>query len=120
MSNDEDIESEFEGTQQLRKKPYIEKSIAELSSSGKYRIVGTVTEIRDGSFIIQDGSGEIEVYLESTFIELNEEDQIRVLGYAEFEPERKFKAKLIHHLKGINLEQYNLVKEMEKSLKRKS
>ena len=44
----------------IRKKPYCEINLSELSKPGKYRIVGTVTNVTNDTFIINDGSDQIE------------------------------------------------------------
>ena len=118
--NGEERLTDFGEKQQIRKKPYIDSNISEIAKPGKYRIVGTITDVLTESFILQDESGQIEVFTESPTTDLNEEDVVRVLGRMEFEPERKFNAKIVQDLKNVSLEQYNQVREMEKSLRKKS
>ena len=102
-----------------RTQPFIEVNIAELTTSGKYKIIGTVTEISENSIIIEDGTDQLTVFFEETPLEKPKEgDLIRVCGYLELEPKKQLKAIIVQDMSAINLETYHQIKDLESSLRK--
>jgi hypothetical protein len=102
-----------------RTQPFIEVNIAELTTSGKYKIIGTVMEIFDNSIIIDDGTDQLTIFFDDTPEEKPKEgDLIRVFGYLELEPNKQLKALIVQDISGINLETYQQIKDLEQSLRK--
>ena len=102
-----------------RTQPFIEVNLAELTTSGKYKIIGTVTEISENSIIIEDGTDQLTVFFEETPSEKPKEgDLIRVCGYLELEPKKQLKAIIVQDMSAINLETYQQIKDLELSLRK--
>ncbi len=102
-----------------RTQPFIEANIAELTTSGKYKIIGTVTEISESSIIIEDGTDQLTVFFEETPAEKPKEgDLIRICGYLELEPKKQLKAIIIQDMSAISLETYQQIKDLELSLRK--
>ena len=74
----------------LRKKPYCEINLSELSKPGKYRIIGTVTSVTDDTFIINDGSDQIEaIFTTPQNLEVKEGILIRLFGFKKLNRKNK-------------------------------
>ncbi|MCK5304097.1 MAG: hypothetical protein KAJ72_02535 [Candidatus Heimdallarchaeota archaeon] len=101
----------------LRKKPYCEINLSELSKPGKYRIVGTVTSVTDDAFIINDGSNQIEAILTTPQnLEVKEGILLRLFGFIEIEPKKQMKVSIIQDLSAVDIDTYDQIKELEQSL----
>lgn len=101
----------------LRKKPYSEINLSELSKPGKYRVVGTVTSVTEDSFIINDGSDQIEAILTTPQnLEVKEGILLRLFGFIEIEPKRQIKVSIAQELSDVDIDTYNQIKELEQSL----
>ncbi|MHA1592749.1 MAG: hypothetical protein ACTSUP_09790 [Candidatus Heimdallarchaeaceae archaeon] len=101
----------------LRKKPYCEINLSELSKPGKYRIVGTVTSVTDDTFIINDGSDQIEaIFTTPQNLEVKEGILLRLFGFIEIEPKKQMKVSIAQDLSSIDIDTYNQIKELEQSL----
>ncbi|MBY9001159.1 MAG: hypothetical protein KGD64_09615 [Candidatus Heimdallarchaeota archaeon] len=101
----------------IRKKPYREINLSEVTKPGKYRIIGTVVNKTDDIFEINDGSGQIEVIL--TIIpnfEIKEGVVLRLFGFIELEPKRQIKVSVAQNVSNIDMDTYNQIKELEQSL----
>jgi len=102
-----------------RTQPFIEVNIAELTNSGKYKIIGTVVEISENSITIEDGTDQLTVFFEESPSEKPKEGNlIRVCGYLELEPKKQLKAIIIQDMSAINLETYQQIKDLELSLRK--
>jgi len=69
--------------EQMRRAPARPKSIAEIDPQNdiRVRVIGTVLSMDDDSISLDDGSGNVEVFLEEDQIDVLEEGlRIRVLG----------------------------------------
>ena len=86
MSNNDSSFQDFSSERKyLRKKPYCEINLSELSKTGKYRIVGTVTSVTDDTFTINDDSDQIEAILTTPQnLEVKEGLLLRLFGFIEF------------------------------------
>ena len=101
----------------MRRRPFRETNIADISSPGKYRIIGTITEIQGDTFIITDGTTEIDgTIVNAPDFEIKEGSVLRIFGFVEFEPKKQLKASIIQNLSGVDVETYTQIKELEKSL----
>ena len=102
-----------------RTQPFREVNIAELSTSGKYKIIGTVTESSENSIVIEDGTDQLTVFFEEPISERPKEgDLIRVCGYLEMDPKKQLKAIIVQDMSTINLETYQQIKDLELSLRK--
>ena len=102
-----------------RTQPFVEVNISELTSSGKYKIIGTVAEVLENSIIIEDGTEQLMVFFEETPAKKPKQgDLIRVCGYLELEPNKQLKAIIVQDMSAINLETYQQIKDLEFSLRK--
>jgi hypothetical protein len=114
---------EYEG--ELRKfsraKPFVEVSIAEISKLGKYKIVGSVVSLEGNTIVVSDETEKITIDItEIPKKDFKEGEQIQILGFAEFEPNKKLKAFIIRDFSDVNIELYAQVRELEQSLRKNS
>ena len=118
MSNNDSSIQDFSSEKKyLRKRPYCEINLSELSKPGKYRIVGTVTSVTDDTFIINDGSDQIEAILTTPQnLEVKEGILLRLFGFIEIEPKRQIKVSIIQDLSAVDIDTYSQIKELEQSL----
>ncbi|MCK4895376.1 MAG: hypothetical protein KAS47_01105 [Candidatus Heimdallarchaeota archaeon] len=118
MSNNDSSFQDFSSERiYLRKKPYCEINLSELSKPGKYRIVGTVTSVTDDAFIINDGSNQIEAILTTPQnLEVKEGILLRLFGFIEIEPKKQMKVSIIQDLSAVDIDTYDQIKELEQSL----
>jgi hypothetical protein len=101
----------------IRKKPYCEINLSELSKPGKYRIVGTVTNVTNDTFIINDGSDQIEaIFTVPQNLEVKEGILLRLFGFIEIEPKKQIKVSIAQELGDIDMDTYSQIKELEQSL----
>jgi len=98
--------------------PFLEVYIDEIKVSGKYTVVGTVVAIGEDKIGINDGTGEMNIIPPSTFdiSSLKEGAQIRCLGYVDIVPEKVLNAITIHNLSNVDIDLYQRVRELEKSV----
>jgi len=102
-----------------RTSPFVETTIAEIAKPGKYRILGTIVSIENDNIIVSDETEEIKVFLtDPVKVEINEGKQLRILGYAELNPEKIIKAMIIQDFSDVSGELYRQVNELEKSLRK--
>ncbi len=119
MSDNKSDDNNSEKQKFSRTQPFIETNIADIATPGRYKIVGTVVNSSKDSFIIEDGTEQLSVSFTDVIFEKPEEgDQVRVLGYLEFEPEKLLKAAIIQNLTNINLETYRQIRDLEFSLRK--
>jgi hypothetical protein len=118
MSNNDSSFQDFSSERKyLRKKPYCEINLSELSKTGKYRIVGTVTSVTDDTFTINDDSDQIEAILTTPQnLEVKEGLLLRLFGFIEFEPKKQIKVSIVQLLNDVDTDTYNQIKELEQSL----
>lgn len=118
MSNNDSSIQDFSSEKKyLRKRPYCEINLSELSKPGKYRIVGTVTSVTDDTFIINDGSDQIEaIFTVPQDLEVKEGILLRLFGFIEIEPKRQIKVSIVQDLSAVDIDTYSQIKELEKSL----
>jgi hypothetical protein len=121
MGKEASEEYESEIRKYSRANPFVEISIAEISKPGKYRIIGTVVSSEGSTIVISDETEEISVDVtEAVNREFKEGAQLQILGFAEFEPSKKFKAFIVQDFSDVNIELYRQVRELEQSLKKNS
>ncbi len=118
MSNDDSSFQDFSSEKKyLRKKPYCEINLSELSKPGKYRVVGTVTSVTEDTFIINDGSDQIEAILTTPQnLEVKEGILLRLFGFIELEPKKQIKVSIVQLLRDVDVDTYTQIKELEQSL----
>ena len=117
----EDAVKEFEGEirKYSRASSFIETNIAEISKPGKYRIVGTIVGLEENLMVVSDETDEIVVDIaDISNQDLKEGKQLQLFGFVEIEPEKKFKAIIIHDFSDVNIEMYRQVRELEQSLRK--
>ena len=122
MSNKETSEEyESEIRKYSRANPFVEVNIAEISKPGKYRIIGSVVSFEGNTLVVSDETEEITVDVtELVDQDFKEGAQLQILGFAEFEPEKKLKAFIIKAFIEVNIELYRQVRELEQSLRKNS
>ena len=114
---EDEIESELR--KYSRASPFAEVNIIEISKPGKYRITGSIVKMEENSLTLTDETDEIEVDItQISDRELKEGMQLQLLGFVEFDPEKKFKAIIIQDFSEINIELYRQVRELEQSLRK--
>ncbi len=118
MSNNDSSSQDFSSEKKyIRKKPYCEINLSELSKPGKYRIVGAVTSVTDDAFTINDGSDQIEAILTTPQnLEVKEGILLRLFGFIEIEPKRQIKVSIAQNLSAVDIDTYSQIKELEQSL----
>ena len=121
--NDENLEyidDEPSATQYSRRKPYIEMEIDRITVQGKYRVMGSIVSVSDEAIEVADDTASLNVELTPNTVSPNLQDgmQVRILGYIEFEPEKKMKATIIQDLTKVDLDLYRQMRELELSLKK--
>ena len=115
----EEYESELR--KYSRTNPFVEASVAEISKPGKYRIIGSVVSFEGNTLVVSDETEEITVDVtELVAQDFKEGVQLQILGFAEFEPEKRFKAFIIQDFSEVNIELYMQVRELEQSLRKNS
>ena len=115
----EEYESEIR--KYSRANPFVEVNIAEISKPGKYRIIGSVVSFEGNTLVVSDETEEITVDVtELVDQDFKEGAQLQILGFAEFEPEKKLKAFIIKAFIEVNIELYRQVRELEQSLRKNS
>ena len=113
----EEYESEIR--KYSRANPFVEVNIAEISKPGKYRIIGSVVSFEGNTLVVSDETEEITVDVtELVDQDFKEGAQLQILGFAEFEPEKKLKAFIIKAFSEVNIELYRQVRELEQSLRK--
>ncbi len=114
---EDEIESELR--KYSRASPFAEVNIIEISKPGKYRITGSIVRMEENTLTLSDETDEIEVDItQISTHELKEGMQLQLLGFVEFDPEKKFKAVIIQDFSEINIELYRQVRELEQSLRK--
>ncbi|MBL7159979.1 MAG: hypothetical protein ISS95_00270 [Candidatus Aenigmarchaeota archaeon] len=99
-----------------KRTPAVEKSISEIQDSDtRIRILGTIIDLTDGSLLIDDGSGKMEIMFDSNehLLGLKPRQLIRVVtrimplieGYA-------CKGECVQTLDGFDLESYKKAKKI--------
>jgi hypothetical protein len=118
MSNNDSSFQDFPSERKyIRKKPYCEINLSELSKPGKYRIVGTVTNVTNDTFTINDGSDQIEaIFTVPQNLEVKEGILLRLFGFMELEPKKQIKVSIAQELGDIDVDTYSQIKELEQSL----
>lgn len=118
MSNNDSSFQDFPSERKyIRKKPYCEINLSELSKPGKYRIVGTVTNVTNDTFTINDGSDQIEaIFTVPQNLEVKEGILLRLFGFIEIEPKKQIKVSIAQELGDIDMDTYSQIKELEQSL----
>jgi len=98
--------------------PFIECYIDEITSPGKYVIVGTVVFVGDTQIVLNDGTGEAVISLPTAFdlASIKEGAQIRVFGYMQTVPEKAVNAIIIHNISEVDIELYQRVRELERTV----
>ncbi|MHA1952536.1 MAG: hypothetical protein ACXAAM_01825 [Candidatus Heimdallarchaeaceae archaeon] len=115
----EEYESEIR--KYSRASPFVEVNIAEISKPGKYKITGSVVSFEGKTLVVSDETEEITVDItELANQDFKEGMQLQILGFAEFEPEKKLKAFIIQDFSEVNIELYRQVRELEQSLRKNS
>lgn len=114
---EDEIETELR--KYSRASPFVEINIVEISKPGKYKITGSVVSLEENTLTLSDETDEIEVDITALADqELKEGMQLQLLGFVEFEPEKKFKAYIIQDYSEVNIELYRQVRELEQSLRK--
>jgi hypothetical protein len=86
---------------------YRPRKISELRKNDlRVALIGEIKEVRANSFILWDGSGEIEIFSEKS---LEKGKLVRVFCLKEGE---EFKAQVIQDLKGFDLNLYKRIREL--------
>jgi hypothetical protein len=120
MSNEkEQSKNESDVRKFSRASPFAETTINEIAKPGNYRILGIVVSIEEDNIIVSDETEEIKVFLpDFVNVEIKEGKQLRILGYAELNPEKIIKAMIIQDFSDVSGELYRQVNELEKSLRK--
>ena len=87
---------------------YKPKKVSEinLKSDSRISLIGKIIEKKDDSFVLDDGSGKIEIFSEE---EVEENKLIRVFCSI---IEKQIKADIIQDLNGFDLNLFNKVREL--------
>ena len=105
------------GSKYIRKKPYVETNLSEVTKPGKYRIIGTVIDTTDDGFEINDGSDQIDAVLTvASSFDIKVGDILRLFGFIELEPKKQIKVSITQNMSDVDMDTYNQIKELEQSL----
>jgi hypothetical protein len=96
--------------QGLHYKPKKISSIRE--NDFRVAIIGKVIEVKEKSFVVSDGSGELEVFSAK---QVEKGSIVRVFCSRE---EDKLKADVVQNLNGLDLNLYNKIKELYSKVER--
>jgi len=101
---------------QQRRAAAVPKDIDEVDAQRdiRVRIVGTVLDMEDESVTLDDGTGTVEVFMQSDELdELEESQRIRVLGRVLPTPDSfEIQAEVVQDLSDVDIENYNKVKKL--------
>ena len=120
MNSDEQESIDFESEIKfIRKKPYLEINISDIPKNGNYRLIGTIESINGNELVVNDGSGQITVFLQNQpDFEIKEGSLVRIFGFIELEPKKQMNASIIQDMSKLDIDTYFQVKELENSLKK--
>lgn len=96
----------------------VERKIGEINPEAdtKVRVVGTVLSKGENSFILDDGEGTVQVFIDSKLLQnIAEKKIVRVIGHVSQNSNAfDIRAEIIHDLTGLNLKMYEAVQKLWK------
>ena len=101
------------GVIELMRTPFKPKRISEIQSGDKVSVVGTVVNVSDGEFILDDGTGQATVTSNS----MPEPNKLyRIFGKAYVDDSVSIRADIIQPMDKLNIELYKKVLEVLKNV----
>jgi uncharacterized protein YdeI (BOF family) len=102
----------------METKPAIQRMIKDIREDDKnVQITGYIDEIEDqSSFLIQDGTGKLDVHVEKIDLSYSKGDLVNVIGELSYGEDNKriLNADIIQNMKGLNFEYYKQLYEIKK------
>ncbi len=100
--------------ERMKRQPAVERRISEVSDSDTMvRILGTVLDIGDGDFTLDDGEGQIVVISDPQKVEnLSEGQRVRVIGRIFKDPEPVLQGEVIQDMSKLDLDLYRKVRRL--------
>lgn len=102
----------------METKPAIQRMIKDIREDDKnVQITGYIDEIEDqSSFLIQDGTGKLDVHAEKIDLSYSKGDLVNVIGELSYGEDNKriLNAFIIQNMKGLNFEYYKQLYEIKK------
>ncbi|TFG10714.1 hypothetical protein EU534_00700, partial [Candidatus Heimdallarchaeota archaeon] len=96
--------SDSTSEQEYKIKPFVDTNIAEIQKPGKYRVVGKIVDVSEGTIIIDDGFEQLSITLpDEISIKLEEGVTIRAFGYVDIQPEKIMKTTFIQDFSKIDI-----------------
>ncbi|MEJ2293557.1 MAG: hypothetical protein P8Y23_02175 [Candidatus Lokiarchaeota archaeon] len=96
----------------------IQRMIKDIRGDDKnVQITGYIDEVEDqSSFLIQDGTGKLDVYAKKIDLSYSKGDLINVIGELSYGEDNKriLNAVIIQNMKGLNFEYYKQLYEIKK------
>ncbi len=94
----------------------VERKISEIDpeSDTKVRVIGTIVSKAEGSFILDDGAGTVQVFIDSKLLQnISENKIVRVIGRvspnaASFD----IRAEIVHDMSGLNMKTHETVQKL--------
>jgi hypothetical protein len=98
--------------------PAIQRMIKDIREDDKnIQITGYIDKVEDqSSFLIQDGTGKLNVFAEKMDLSYSKGDLINVIGKLSYGEDNKriLNAVIIQNMKGLNFEYYKQLYEIKK------
>lgn len=111
--------SDIDPDKTYKTKPFVDASISEIQTPGKYRIVGKIASYSEESIVIDDGFDQLTLSVpEDLNIKLKEGLKVRAFGYVTLQPEKSMNTNFLQDLEEIDLDVYRQINELEQSLRR--
>ena len=111
--------SDSTSEQEYKIKPFIDANIADIQHSGKYRVVGKIVDVSEGSLMIDDGFEQLSITIpDEISIKLEKGLTIRAFGYVDIQPEKIMKTTFIQDFSNIDIDSYRKLNELEQSLRK--
>ncbi len=100
----------------MRRQPAVERRIPEVKDSDTMvRILGTVLEVGEGEFTLDDGEGQIVVIADPERVgNLTEGQPVRVIGRIFKDPEPVLQGEIVQDMSKLDLDLYGKVRKMLK------
>lgn len=98
----------------MRRQPAVERRIPEVKDSDTMvRILGTVLEVGEGEFTLDDGEGQIVVIADPERVSnLTEGQPVRVIGRIFKDPEPVLQGEIVQDMSKLDLDLYGKVRKM--------
>ena len=97
----------------IRRSAFKEKFVKDLDFSDfKVAVSGTVVNVRDGGFLLGDGSGEVYINTSETDGKCGEKDAVKVMGrIMPYENGFEIQADIIRNITGVDMGVLKRIKE---------